>query len=343
MGPSKIKYYIFVPMKLLRKIGLPLSWGYGAVVRLRNFLFDIGFFRSVPFGTTTICIGNLSVGGTGKTPMTEFLIGQYRDHCKLAVLSRGYGRMSKGPLRAVPGITVEALGDEPFQIYTKFPDVAVMVDADRRNGITILEKEVGPDMIFLDDAFQHRKVLPTFSILLTAYGNLYADDHYLPSGTLRDSKKEADRAHIIVVTKCPLDLDEAAQRAIRKKLRPKPHQQLLFSGLAYDQQLKGEGKPRTLGELAGEKICLVTGIADPGPLLAFLEKEGISYGHLRYGDHHFFTKKELETINGKGPVLTTEKDYVRLKGKVDDLYYIGVSHLFLGDGKQGLLKAISSL
>ncbi|MEH6681902.1 MAG: tetraacyldisaccharide 4'-kinase [Sediminicola sp.] len=331
-------------MELLGKIGLPLSWIYGAVVKLRNFLFDIGFFKSVAFKTTTVCIGNLSVGGTGKTPMTEFILEHYQGHRKLAVLSRGYGRKSTGTVRAVPGIKVEDLGDEPYQIYTKFPDVTVVVDADRRKGIRWLENEVGPDMILLDDAFQHRKVLPTFSILLTSFGNPYTDDLYLPSGRLRDDREQAKRAHIIIVTKCPLDLDAGARAAIVGKLRPEAQQQVLFSGLEYDLQLKGTDTTKTLHDLSGSSIRLVTGIADPGPLVDHLGKQGISFEHLRYADHHFFTQRELDAINAKGgPVLTTEKDYMRLKGKVGGLYYIGVRHKFLGDDKERLITALDAL
>jgi len=178
-------------MQLLRKIAFPISLIYALVVYTRNFLFDIGFLKGKSFKTPTVCVGNLSVGGTGKTPMVEYLIRMLQDSFEVAVLSRGYRRKSRGFVLATEDSKVEDLGDEPFQIKSKFPKIAVAVDADRCNGIKELEDSEHPDIILLDDAFQHRRVKPTFSILLTAFDYLYPNDWYLPTGNLRDSKKEA--------------------------------------------------------------------------------------------------------------------------------------------------------
>lgn len=330
-------------MQLLRKIAFPISLVYAAVVRLRNYLYDVGIFRGMTFDTPTVCVGNLSVGGTGKTPMIEYLAAKLQATRKIAVLSRGYGRKSKGFVLAGSNSTVMELGDEPFQIHAKFPELTVAVDADRRNGISILEAEVAPDLILLDDAYQHRRVKPSFSILLTAFDQLYCDDWYLPTGNLRDSRYASKRADIIVVTKCPSDLDLVGQKSIREKLRPLPNQKLLFSTLTYDQELKGAINPLSLEGLRTKKLTLVTGIARPRPLLDFLKGQGLTYEHLAFRDHHFFTEKEIHLLNTKEMVLTTEKDFVRLKGKVHSLCYIGIKHEFLGNGKKVLLESLAAL
>lgn len=321
-------------MQLLRKIAFPISLLYAIVVRFRNYLFNIGVFKSISFHTPIISVGNLSVGGTGKTPMVEFLISMLKKEYSTAVLSRGYKRKSKGFVLATSESTVEQLGDEPYQIHSKFPDITMAVDANRRNGISILEDRIKPDVILLDDAFQHRKVKPGFSILLTAYNNLYFTDWYLPTGDLRDSKREANRANLIIVTKCPMGLTVKEQSLIKKKLDPKAHQEVLFSYMAYDSIVLGNDSDVSLSDLKNKEITLVTGIADPKPLALFLNKQSIFFEHLSFKDHHFFTEKELELFNSKEFILTTEKDYVRLKGKVDGIHYILVKHMFLGEGRK---------
>lgn len=322
-------------MWLLRKILFPVSIIYGLVVYLRNRLYDWGIFPSKSYNTPIICIGNLSVGGTGKTPMTELLISLLQDKYKVAVLSRGYRRKSKDFVLATAGSTVNDLGDEPYQIHSKFKNIHVAVDTNRQNGIAILEKDIKPDVILLDDAFQHRRVKPALSILLTAFDNLYTSDWYLPTGNLRDSRREARRADILVVTKNPSDGLESEHAKIKHKLSPKPHQKTLFSYLDYDKNLKGTGPLKDLDSLKDIEITLVTGIANPNALLHFLEEKGILYEHLSFKDHHNFSKQELETIRSKSNVLTTEKDYVRLK---DDIVcnYISIQHVFFGTGLKDL-------
>ncbi|MDE3743910.1 tetraacyldisaccharide 4'-kinase [Maribacter polysaccharolyticus] len=327
-------------MQLLRKLAFPISLVYGLVVHVRNVLYDFGILKSTSFKTPTICVGNLSVGGTGKTPMIEYLVALLQDRYKVAVLSRGYKRKSKGFQIASDGGNVEELGDEPYQIFKKFPKITVAVDADRCNGIANLEKSVHPDLVLLDDAFQHRKVKPGFSILLTAYDGLYSKDRYLPTGNLRDSKREARRAHVIVVTKCPDTLDNERQTQVLKSLKPKKEQQVLFSQLRYDHRLKGNGAPLSLEDLLGQRVTLVTGIANPKPLVGYLIDRGVDLEHLEYRDHHFFSTSEIGLFNSKPIVLTTEKDFARLKGKVADLYYIQVKHEFLNGGGAILEKAI---
>ncbi|NHF60789.1 tetraacyldisaccharide 4'-kinase [Flavobacteriaceae bacterium TP-CH-4] len=318
-------------MQLLRKIAFPISLIYALVVRLRNYGYDKGLFQSTSFKTPIICIGNLSVGGTGKTPMTEYLIRILKDPYRIAVLSRGYKRKSVGFVLGDSGSKVTDLGDEPFQMYQKFPKITVAVDANRQRGIETLEATVNPEVILLDDAFQHRKVQAGLYILLTAYGKLYNDDWYLPTGNLRDSKSQAQRANIIVVTKCPTGLSESERKQIITNLQPKEHQKVLFSYLDYGEAIIGDGTKRPL-DFFKDGATLVTGIADPGPLLDYLQQQGIRCEHLRFKDHHFFTDNELQLFNSKNKLLTTEKDYVRLKDRVKNLYYIPIKHrFFAGD------------
>ncbi|WP_394751154.1 tetraacyldisaccharide 4'-kinase [Spongiimicrobium salis] len=327
-------------MRSLRIIGLPFSWLYGFVVFLRNYCYDKGVFTSNTFDTPIVCIGNLSLGGTGKTPMTELLLRNLKETYNIAVLSRGYGRKSKGFVWGHDTQEVKALGDEPFQIQSKFPDVTVAVDANRSAGIRILESEISPELIVLDDGFQHRKVKADYAILLTAYGNLYVDDYYIPSGSLRDHKNQVKRADTIVVTKCPRDIDQETMEEVRNRLQPLEHQQVLFSTIVYERELRGTQNNISLESLKNKRITLVTGIAIPGPLVSFLEAEGIIVEHLSFRDHHFFSTEEITLFNSKEIVLTTEKDYVRLEGKVKDLYYIEMAHGFIGEGEASLLQAI---
>lgn len=315
-------------LQLLRILAFPFSLLYGLVVYLRNRLYNMGFFKSISYQTPIISVGNLSVGGTGKTPMIEHLIRLLQGH-KIAVLSRGYKRKSIGFLLADSKCTVEDLGDEPFQIYQKFPEVSVAVDADRRNGIQQFENLVRPDIVLLDDAFQHRRVKPKFSILLTAYGKLYANDWYLPTGNLRDYKGESKRADLIIVTKCPEKISENEKIRITEKLKPEPHQKVFFCSLEYSNEIKNfSGKTLELAALKEKRLAVVTGIASPKPLIMYLESQGLRFEHFEYGDHHYFTDSEIQKFNGFEIILTTEKDYVRLDGKVDSLYYIEIAHHF---------------
>ncbi|SHG99245.1 lipid-A-disaccharide kinase [Flagellimonas flava] len=314
-------------LQLLRKIAFPFSLIYTLMVYLRNFLYDIGFFSSRSFNTPTVCIGNLSVGGTGKTPMIEYLVRLLKGN-KVAVLSRGYRRKSKGFLLAEPSSAVADLGDEPYQLYRKFPHLHVAVDADRRNGISQLQKLVEPDIILLDDAFQHRKVKSTYAILLTTYDKLYVDDWYLPTGNLRDSKRESRRADLIIVTKCPHQLSAKEKADIKLKLKPRKHQKLLFSHLEYGNLKSPEGTEGNLEQLKHREVALVTGIANPRPLVDYLKANGLVFKHHEHPDHHNFTEQQIKNLKRYEVVLTTEKDFVRLQGKLDNILYLEIAHAF---------------
>ena len=320
-------------MKLLRKLLFPFSILYGCVIAIRNFLFDIKFFNSSQFKTPTIVVGNLSVGGTGKTPQIEYLIRLLQDSFKVAVLSRGYKRKSEGFILADKTSTAEIIGDEPFQFYKKFQKIVVSVDADRANGIQKLEQIINaPDVILLDDAFQHRKVKAGLYILLTSYNNLYVNDFMLPSGNLREYRKGAARANIIIVTKCPAELSEKEQKNIREILKTTAFQQVFFTTINYDNELKGEVSI-SLDELKKKTILLITGIANPSPLISYLNSKNMIFKHLKYPDHHHFSEKELSEIkrlqNENTVILTTEKDYMRLGNKLKNCYYISIETTFI--------------
>ena len=330
-------------MLLLRKILWPVSLLYGAGVYLRNLLYDLNLKSSLKFQTPTISVGNLSLGGTGKTPMIEWLIRNLGERQKLAVLSRGYRRSSTGFVIAEDSSTAEDIGDEPLQLFRKFPGLIMACDANRRRGLSVLEEGYDPDIILLDDAFQHRKVTPTFSILLTTYNKPYSRDWFLPTGTLRDSRSQSVRADLIVVTKCPSELGEDRMQALKRELNPTQGQQVLFSSLEYATALKGRSGNIFLDSLKNVQFTLVTGIADPEPLVKHLRSLGLNFEHKAYGDHHQFTETELNVLRNEKWIVTTEKDYVRGLQDLKQAHYLEVRHRFLGDGKRKLIDAIGQL
>jgi len=325
-------------MKALRKLLWPFSPLYAAVVYLRNLCYDRGWCPSVAFETPVLCVGNLSVGGSGKTPMVEWLLSFYAGRRRVAVLSRGYRRSSRGFIQARADSTAADLGDEPLQLARKFPQAIVAVDANRVQGITRLLETEAPELIILDDGFQHRRVRPKYNLLLTAWEALYPDQGYLPSGDLRDHKSQARRADLIIVTKCPEDPGPEERARLLGKLKPLPHQQVVFATLAYDLPRGANGQAVSWESLGSGPLTLVTGIARPQPLLDFLHQKGISFTHRRFPDHHSFTRAEIEAFNHSGPVLTTEKDAVRLDGRVANCYVLGVRHQF-GTADRAVLEA----
>ncbi len=328
--------------QFLRRIAFPFSLIYALVVLIRNFLYDNGFFKSISYKTPIVCVGNLSVGGTGKTPMIEYLIRLYEGRT-VAVLSRGYKRKSSGFLLGSPESSVTDLGDEPYQLHKKFPDIFVAVDANRRNGIVELEKRVKPDIILLDDAFQHRKVKPKYSILLTTYNNLYVDDWYLPTGDLRDSKLEAGRAEMIIVTKCPEGLSLEKKTEVSQKLKPNPTQKVLFCSLVYNDVFKNPNSSLAPSDIKGVNTALVTGIASPEPLVSHLKNLGIDFQHFRYGDHHYFSDQEIQKFKDFEIILTTEKDFTRLESKLSNVFYLEIAHSFNEDDYETLRRTMIEL
>lgn len=304
----------------------PLSWLYGLGVALRNTLFDWHVLKEKSYQIPVINVGNLTVGGTGKTPHTEYLLDVLQKHYKVAVLSRGYKRKTSGYHLATPESTMQEIGDESWQMKQKFPDAYVAVDGNRRRGIEHLcndaqTKDV--EVILLDDAYQHRYVKPGINILLVDYHRMITDDALLPAGRLREPAKGKQRANIVIVTKCPADIKPIGFRVIMKSLNLRPYQKLYFSTFRY-----GKLKPLFTDEqeLALDKIdreqhiLLLTGIGSPEQMTMDLRRYSQHIKPLSYPDHHFFNADDVEKINDTlrsmpkpRMIITTEKDAARLR------------------------------
>jgi len=315
-------------MKLIRNISFPFVPVYYAITSLRNRLYDLGIKKSTSYSFPVICVGNLSVGGTGKTPMIEYLIDLLKDDCKVATLSRGYKRRTKGFQLANEFSTAESIGDEPFQFYNKFRnDILVAVDADRAHGIKQLKQlDNAPKVILLDDAFQHRKVKAGLNILLTTHSNPYFSDYVLPTGNLREPRSGAKRADIIVVTKCPDNFSSEAQSDFLKKIAPEAHQQVFFSSINYSNAIISSESKKSLDAVTN--FTLVTGIANANPLVEFLNKKGLQFEHLNFKDHYEFTQQDILVLEKKELIITTEKDFMRLKQHEtlkDKLFYLPIT------------------
>jgi tetraacyldisaccharide 4'-kinase len=333
-------------MLILRILLIPITLLYGAAIYVRNFLFDIGIKKSTSFSRAVICIGNLTVGGTGKTPHTEHLINLLKDDFNVATLSRGYKRKTKGFILASSSSTASDIGDEPMQMLTKFPGISVAVDEQRVRGVeTLLQQKPNTNVILLDDAFQHRYVKPGFSILLTDYNNLIYKDFFLPTGTLRDSFAQRKRASLVLVTKCPANLHSNEQLKIIKKLKLKPNQQVFFTTYRYGslkpifESGTKPGKPITVTALAG--------IANPKPFFRHLKANYSIINTIQLPDHYRFTEKKIRAIfesfsslrkDTTHIVITTEKDAARIKEFINlpdaiksAFFYIPIEVEFLDD------------
>ncbi|WP_321335068.1 tetraacyldisaccharide 4'-kinase [uncultured Bacteroides sp.] len=305
----------------------PVSLIYGVAISIRNRLFDWGLLRSKSFDIPTICIGNLSVGGTGKTPHTEYLIKLLQSEFHIAVLSRGYKRHTRGYRLASADSIAHTIGDEPYQIKTKFPNIRVAVDENRCHGIEQLGKlsDSRIDIILLDDAFQHRYVKAGINILLTDYHRLFCEDQLLPAGRLRESVSGKNRAQMVIVTKCPADIKPIDFNIISKQLNLYPYQQLYFSTFKYGKLTplfpeSGE-KRRDLSSLqTDEHVLLLTGIASPTTIVEELQNRTTHIDLLTFDDHHDFSSKDMQMIKErfdhlkgeKKIIITTEKDAARL-------------------------------
>ena len=329
-------------LKSFRILLLPFALLYWAGISLRNWLYKKNIYKSTSFGLPLICVGNLSVGGTGKSPMVEYLVRLLQDKSKVATLSRGYKRKTKGYALANEQTTALDIGDEPMQFHLKFPGVPVAVGEERMDAIPqLLHDRSGTEVIILDDAFQHRKIKAGLNIILTDYNNLFTRDFYLPTGDLRDLKNSYKRAEIIIVTKCKPDLSVVEKEKIIKEINPLEHQQVFFTAIEYGQLYHFSAK-KNIDLDSNAEVLLVTGIANPRPLKKLLEEHSNSYHMLQYSDHHIFTiddlneiKKRYLTIETTNKIiLTTEKDAVRLtkfNNEIADLplYVIPIRHHFL--------------
>ncbi len=343
---------------LLKILLYPLSLLYGLIVGTRNLLFDIKVLKSKAFKIPIIAVGNITVGGTGKTPHIEYLIRLLQNDFKIATLSRGYKRKSKGFILADNNATAKQIGDEPMQIKRKFPNILVAVDKKRVNGVqNLLKHESGKDLqvILLDDAYQHRYIKPGLSILLIDYNRLITRDHILPYGRLRESADEKVRANIIIVTKTPADMTPIQQRIITKEIDALPFQQLYFTALSYGTVQPVFSKnisvinAQEILENKNVAILLVTGIANPKPLRDYLEKFSRQIKEIHFPDHYHFKEKDIKKIEREFKqieaahklIITTEKDATRflelnITSQViqQAMFYIPLEIKFMGNKKE---------
>lgn len=329
-------------IKKFRYILMPISFIYGGIILLRNQLFDKNILRSAAFEFPLICVGNLAAGGTGKTPMVEYLVKILQQKYKVATLSRGYKRKTKGFLIANKHTQAIDIGDEPMQIHQKFPQIIVAVAKERVMGIPqLLFEKPETGIIILDDAFQHREVKAGLNILLTDYNHLYSKDVLLPTGNLRDIKSSSKRADIIVVTKCKSDLNDKEKKSIIDELNPLPKQKVFFTKIEYKHPYHLFSKESFFLEKDLE-VLLVCGIANPAAIGEVLKSKVSSFQILRYKDHYDFHSDDVKKIkerfskieSTKKIFLTTEKDAVRLLKFEKELaqfpiYVLPMAHQFL--------------
>jgi tetraacyldisaccharide 4'-kinase len=317
-------------MVFIKIILFPFACIYGLVTGLRNRLFDWKILPSRSFNFPVISVGNLSAGGTGKTPHTEYLAELLSNNYKVAILSRGYRRKTKGFILASEAHSQTDIGDEPMQYLKKFPDITIAVDENRRRGISkIMSEKPGTEVILLDDAFQHRYVKPGKSILLTDYHHLYVDDYLIPTGLLRERASGARRADIIIISKTPKVFSPITRRNLVKQINPLPHQRLFFSYVSYEEPVPFNlCKNRIPAARKYNYIIMVAGVANSYPLQEYLSGLCNELVVIDFKDHHQYTSQDLEKINreyqgiiSKDKVIfTTEKDATRLDNEVFSSY-----------------------
>lgn len=307
--------------RVVRILALPFSWIYGAVVFLYHRQYDAGIKKSVSFSLPVISVGNLSVGGTGKTPLTEYLILLLKTHSSLGMLSRGYRRRSKGYLEVETEHSYTATGDEPLQVKRKFPDVLVAVSESRVLGVVnMVNNHPETEIVILDDAFQHRSINPGFSILVTDYSRPFHRDRLLPAGRLREPVAGAQRSDVVVVSKCPSTLNSESRNSFRQELARHVSRPVFFSMLEYGTPYQVFDQKQEKALTKDLEVLFFCGIANPAPLVNYLEAIGARIKMIRYGDHHPFTLPQIKQIEKEYQalpsvskmLLTTEKDAVRL-------------------------------
>ena len=332
-------------MSVIRFLVFPLSIIFKFVTDIRNKLYDCNFLKSEKINVPVISVGNLSTGGTGKTPMVDFIIYNLKRDYNISVLSRGYNRKSKGFIEIKNSDNPSLVGDEPFLIKSNHSEVPVFACEDRVEGAKKIISENNTNLILLDDAFQHRKISRNLDIVLTDYNNLFYNDYLLPYGNLRESRKNMNRADVIVVTKCPLDLNKADAIKIKNQINPKKTQSLFFSQIKYSEILFGF-KEVSFKSIRNSKLTLVTGIANSQPLKEYLKKNNVNFDHFDYPDHYNYSRKDVNKIlatTKNNIILTTKKDYYKLSQfKIDNLLYIDIKVEFL-DGKQEFLSTIKEV
>ena len=325
------KGFFSLVISVLRLALYPFTLIYGALVWLRNRLYDVKFFTSISFSVPVITVGNLSTGGTGKTPHVEYLIELLQYQYKVATMSRGYKRFTKGFLLADEKTNALRIGDEPMQYHMKYPEAVVCVAEERLTGIpALLQRRPGVEVILLDDAYQHRSVKAGLNILITDYSRPFYKDHILPFGNLREGRGAYKRANMIVVSKSPLDITRQQANEIAGHIQPLPHQKVFFTGIHYDAPYDFFTRERV--DIKGANAVLVCGIARPDPLITFLKSAVHDVHVLSYRDHHYFVTPDLEEIKTAYQnwdaenkiIVTTEKDAARLHLHIEQLSRWGI-------------------
>tara|TARA_B100000161_G_scaffold115648_1_gene81908 strand:- start:4940 stop:5944 length:1005 start_codon:yes stop_codon:yes gene_type:complete len=332
-------------MSVIRFLVFPLSIIFKFVTDLRNKLYDCNFLKSEKISVPVISVGNLSTGGTGKTPMVDFIINNLKKDYDITVLSRGYKRKLKGFIEIKNSDNPIQVGDEPFLLKSNHVEVPIFVCEDRVEGANKIISESDTNLILMDDAFQHRKISRNLDIVLTDYNNLFYKDYLLPYGYLRESRKNINRADIIIVTKCPLDFNKADANKIKNQINPKKTQSLFFSQINYSEILYGF-KEVPFKSITNSKLTLVTGIANSQPLKEYLRKNNVIFNHFEYPDHYNYSMKDVNKIlatTKNNLILTTKKDYYKLSQfKIDNLLYIDIEVKFF-DGKQRFLNTVKEV
>lgn len=334
-------------MRLFRFFLFPFAVLYLAVTGFRNFLFNIGLFKEQRYTVPTLGIGNLSVGGTGKSVAINYFIERLKDKYPITVLSRGYGRLSKGFQLADQNSTADSIGDEPMMFLKSNPGIRIGVANRRREGMKQLLSHTSHQegSVFLwDDCFQHRWVKPDVMLLLTTFDQPYVYDYLLPVGRLRELSEGSRRADIILVTKCPKDISDKAKNVIKNRIQLLSHQSLFFAGIKYSENVYNSNRMLPVSMLEKVPFLLITGIADPSLLVNYLKSKFLQFEHLKYSDHHIFSSRDIEQIRQKSNgcmVLTTQKDYVRLVDKFNSelLFYLPIEMDIL-DGREEELNAL---
>ena len=341
-------------LKSFRILLFPLAIVYWFIILLRNWLYDKNILKSSSFGLPLICVGNLSVGGTGKSPMVEYLVMHLKNKFRVATLSRGYKRKTSGYALANENSTALEIGDEPMQFHLKFPEVPVAVGEERLEAIPqLLHDKPTTQCIILDDAFQHRAIKAGLNILLTDFNNLFTRDFFLPTGDLRDLKSSSKRAEIIIVTKCDPTLSEDEKKEVIEEINPLPHQHIFFTANRYADPYHIVRNTETIIFAGKPEILLVTGIANPQPLKDLLQDYSKAYYMMHFPDHHIFTIDDWKEIRKRFNkmeadhkyILTTEKDAVRLAkygAELNEvpLYVIPLEHYFLFDEGGKFLETV---
>lgn len=308
----------------------PISIIYNFFVSTRNFFFDIGIIKPIQYKIPTIGVGNLSTGGTGKSIIVDYLIELLKKDRNVTTLSRGYNRDTRGFIKATSKSSAFEIGDEPYQFYSKHPEINVVVCEDRRKGMKLIMNDLPNTQVCIwDDIFQHRYVKPGLMILTTTFRYPYYKDQILPIGNLREGKGSSKRANIIVVTKCPNNLNRTDKDSFISKLQPEENQKVFFSSIVYKETLKGNEKNIKINDLKNSEFLLVTGIADSSYLVNFLKSKDLKFKHLKYADHYNFKQVSINKINSLSVnkyIITTEKDFGRLSPKIQnrDVFYIEV-------------------